>query len=86
MSTTITCPVCGRRNIYEFRFGGENRGARPFDSEASPEEWYSYVHLRNNAAGPQQEWWYHRDGCGVWFTIWRDVTNDIEVEMKEKAI
>jgi len=29
MAITITCPVCGRRNLYEFRFGGEERGPRP---------------------------------------------------------
>jgi len=79
MSATITCPICGPRNIYEFRFGGENRGPRPFDNEATPQQWYAYVHLRTNAAGPQEEWWYHRDGCGTWFTIWRDVTIDREV-------
>jgi sarcosine oxidase subunit delta len=83
MSATITCPICGRRNIYEFRFGGEDRGPRPFDDQATAQQWYAYVHLRTNTAGPQQEWWYHRDGCGTWFTTWRDVTLDCEVEAKE---
>ncbi len=83
MSATITCPICGPRSIYEFRFGGENRGPRLFDSQADPGQWYTYVHLRTNAAGPQEEWWYHRDGCGTWFTVWRDVTRDREVTVGE---
>jgi len=81
MSFMITCPICGKRNIYEFRFGGEDRGKRPFGNTApSREAWYDYVHARTNAAGPQPEMWYHRDGCGVWFSIWRDTTTNLEVE------
>lgn len=83
MPYTIVCPNCGRRDIHEFRFGGEDRGPRPFDDEATPEVWCEYVHLRTNAAGPQKEWWYHRDGCCTWFTIWRDPTVNQQVRAPE---
>ena len=82
MSFTITCPICGPRNIYEFRFGGEDRGKRPFKNEATKEEWYDYIHARSNPAGVQPEMWYHRDGCGVWFAIDRDTTTNQEVKKK----
>ena len=83
MPYSIVCPNCGYRDIHEFRFGGEDRGPRPFDDKASPEAWSEYVHLRTNAAGPQKEWWYHRDGCGTWFTIWRDPTTNLQVKEPE---
>jgi sarcosine oxidase subunit delta len=75
----ITCPVCGRRNGYEFRFGGEDKGPRPEAPELSREDWCDYVHLNECRAGVQKEWWFHRDGCGTWFTIWRDTTTNLEV-------
>jgi len=85
VSFMITCPVCGRRNIKEFRFGGENRGPKPFDNEATPDEWYDYTYLRTNRAEAQQEFWFHKDGCGTWFTIWRDLATDLEVPKKENS-
>lgn len=81
MPFIITCPVCGPRNVYEFRFGGEDRGPRPFDNETSPEAWYDYVHAFTNAAEPQTEWWFHRDGCGEWITIKRDPRNNLEIKL-----
>ncbi|PIE61088.1 MAG: sarcosine oxidase subunit delta, partial [Desulfobacterales bacterium] len=29
MALTLTCPICGKRNGYEFRYGGEEKGPRP---------------------------------------------------------
>jgi len=79
MSFTITCPVCGKRDLYEFRFGSEERGARPAEQGLTPEAYWDYVHRRTNASGPQREWWFHRDGCGTWFTVWRDTLTNREV-------
>jgi sarcosine oxidase subunit delta len=79
MSFTITCPVCGKRDLYEFRFGSEERGARPAEEGLTPETYWDYVHRRTNASGPQKEWWLHRDGCGTWFTVWRDTLTNREV-------
>ena len=37
-----------------------------------------YVYFRDNVAGVQREWWYHRAGCGLWFVAERDTrTNDV---------
>ncbi len=82
MSLIINCPICGRRNGYEFRFGGEDHGPRP-DGPLSPEIWCDHVHLRDNAGGVQAEWWYHRDGCGSWFTIRRDTLANRQVTEPE---
>ena len=51
MSFIITCPVCGRRNSYEFRFGGEERGSRPDEEGLTPAAWCDYVHMRSNVGG-----------------------------------
>ena len=83
MSFLITCPICGKRNAYEFRFGNEERGPRPSGDGVTPREWCDYVHMRSNVAGPQKEWWVHKDGCGAWFTIWRDTRTNLEVNAPE---
>ena len=54
--------------MYEFRFGGEDSSGGErialFD--------------RNNTAGTQKEWWYHRDGCREWLVAVRNtVTNQV---------
>jgi len=84
MSLTITCPICGKRNGYEFRFGGEEKGPRPDDKGLTAEAWCDYNHLRSNIFGIQREWWYHRDGCGIWFKIWRDTRTNLEVHAPEQ--
>jgi len=80
MSFTITCPICGKRDLYEFRFGGEVRGPRPDEEGLTPEAYCQFVHMRTNAGGPEKEWWYHKDGCATWFTIWRDTLTNREVK------
>jgi heterotetrameric sarcosine oxidase delta subunit len=84
MSLTITCPICGKRDGYEFRFGGEERGPRPDEEGLTHEQWCDYVHMRVNKAGIQREWWYHRDGCGSWFTIERNTLTNLEVKGREE--
>ena len=64
MAFTITCPVCGKRNGYEFRYGGVDKGPRPDEEGLTPEKWCEYVHMNECVAGIQKEWWFHRDGCG----------------------
>jgi sarcosine oxidase delta subunit len=79
MSFTITCPVCGKRDLYEFRFGNEDRGPAP-DQEGLAKNSMcrgDHAHWRRR---PQKEWWCHKDGCGVWFTIWRDTTTGRETD------
>jgi len=84
MALLITCPVCGPRNGYEFRFGGRDIGPRPPDGALSdPEAWCEHIHLRDNTAGLHKEWWFHRDGCGLWFTTVRDTDLNREAEPRE---
>jgi len=82
MSLKITCPICGERDGYEFIFGSEERGPRPAEESLTPRQWCDYVHMRNNTGGRQTEWWFHRKGCGLWFTIERDTLINREVKSK----
>lgn len=83
MSLLITCPICGRRNGYEFRFGGEDKGPYPWGGGPGPRQWADSVHMNACVAGVQKEWWCHRDGCGMWFTIFRDTTTNVELKDSE---
>ena len=59
------------------RFGGAVR-PRPADPSACRgAEWAAYVYLRDNPAGMQREWWYHRFGCGLWFVAERDTRTNV---------
>ena len=83
MSYTVTCPICGRRDLYEFRFGGEVRGPRPSEQGLTPRAFCEWSHMRDNKPGVQEEWWCHRDGCGSWFTVRRDTLTMREVQNEE---
>jgi sarcosine oxidase subunit delta len=86
MSFMITCPNCGRRDVHEFRFGSEVRDHMSIEAAVNKKERYELIHQRSNAAGPQEELWFHRDGCEAWFTVWRDTCNDLEIPTpKEEA-
>ena len=39
--------------------------------------------MADSRFGVQKEWWYHRRGCGTWFTIYRDTVKNIEVSAKD---
>jgi sarcosine oxidase subunit delta len=83
VAATLTCPICGKRNGYEFRYGGVDKGPRPDEEILSSATWCDYVHMNKCVAGVQKEWWFHRDGCGAWFTTFRDTTTNLEVEKPE---
>ena len=76
MSFHLPCPNCGPRDVNEFRFQGEvtlRPGANPTLRQLT-----DYVYFRDNVAGVQREWWYHRVGCGLWFLAERDTrTNEV---------
>ena len=96
MTFRLTCPVCGKRDVYEFTFGGQERGLRPAQEGLSAEEHFRWVQFRlipgggqgagddgpgvGEHASPQEEWWYHGQGCGVWFRVTRDPGTNREVE------
>jgi methylglutamate dehydrogenase subunit B len=76
MSFLLPCPNCGPRDVNEFSYAGEVT-KRPKESPTL-RELTSYVYFRENVAGVQREWWYHRFGCEVWFQAERDTrTNEI---------
>jgi sarcosine oxidase subunit delta len=76
MTFVLECPACGPRDVYEFRYQGEvtrRPAASPTQHDLS-----AYVYFRDNVAGVQREWWYHRTGCGLWFVAERDTcTNEV---------
>lgn len=75
MSVLVPCPFCGERPFTEFTFGGELRDA----SSPDPTSDFERVYLRENAAGPQRERWFHALGCRRWLSATRDTaTNRFE--------
>lgn len=75
MAFLLACPNCGPRGVYEFRYGGE-LNPRPVDVSADDPSWAAYLYFRTNAAGVQDEWWYHRAGCQRWFKARRDTRSN----------
>jgi sarcosine oxidase, subunit delta len=76
VSYVLTCPNCGPREVTDFSFGGEVN-PRP-RTAPSPRELGAYNYFRDNVAGVQREWWFHRSGCGEWFLAERDTrTNQV---------
>ena len=76
MAFLLNCPNCGQRNVYDFRFGGEAL-TRPAP-DASHEDLTAYLYARENADGPQREWWNHNLGCRKWFIAVRNThTNEV---------
>jgi heterotetrameric sarcosine oxidase delta subunit len=76
MSFLVPCPNCGPRDVNEFAYAGEVL-RRP-TTAPSLRELTSYLYLRENVAGVQREWWYHRFGCESWFLAERDTrTNEV---------
>lgn len=88
MALFIRCPICGPRNGYEFRYGGEDRGPRPEGRDGTPltpRQWCEWTHLNTCAAGVVTEWWLHQSGCGIWFKIQRDTVVNRQVEVSGPA-
>jgi heterotetrameric sarcosine oxidase delta subunit len=77
MSFLLPCPNCGSRDVNEFACAGEVT-RRPKSAPESFRELTEYLYFRDNVAGVQREWWYHRHGCEMWFFADRDTrTNDV---------
>ncbi len=68
----MPCPTCGERPYTEFTYGGE---VRPIDAPDLRAD-FERVYLRENAAGPQDERWFHALGCRRWTTIRRDTASN----------
>jgi sarcosine oxidase subunit delta len=78
MSFLLPCPNCGPRSVYEFRFGGEDESQKSLDPAYMATHGNVAAYDKNNVAGVQTEWWYHRDGCCEWLVAVRNtVTNQV---------
>lgn len=66
----IPCPYCGPRDAHEFVYRGDAAPLRPDDGQAG--QMADYVYLRDNPAGPMDEYWYHAQGCRNWLVLRRD--------------
>ncbi len=68
----LPCPICGERDRREFYYKGAAVALDRPASEAGPEAWDNYVHLRENPAGETRELWYHESGCSAWLVVTRN--------------
>lgn len=69
----LPCPFCGSRDSREFTYRGDAAPLRPTGQEARA--MHDYVYLRDNPAGPIEEFWYHNQGCRQWLRVTRDTRN-----------
>lgn len=79
MSFLLSCPICGPRDVYEFRYGGEVR-TRP-QPGTGQEVWADHLYGRVNVAGIERAWWFHRTGCRRWFQAERDTRDNTVVRV-----
>ncbi len=69
----LDCPYCGLRDHEEFSYIGDATKRRPaHGGEASAEEWFDYVYIRDNPRGPHQEIWQHIQGCRAFIRVLRN--------------
>jgi len=73
----IPCPWCGKRDVAEFRCGGEAHIVRPeTPGRADDAAWADYLFMRRNPKGVHYERWRHTHGCRRWFHVVRDTASD----------
>lgn len=73
----ICCPFCGVRDHTEFSYEGDATVKYPA-LDASEDEWFEAVYLRDNPRGKHIEYWRHAYGCGAFLEVERDtVTHEI---------
>jgi methylglutamate dehydrogenase subunit B len=68
----IRCPHCGERPSEEFTYLGDATPERPESSDASMDQWFDYVYLRDNPKGAMFEYWHHSGGCRSWLVAERN--------------
>ena len=68
----IDCPVCGRRDHTEFRYGGDATKPRPAHGTSAPAVWHDFNFLFDNPKGAHTEYWQHVLGCRRWLVVERD--------------
>jgi sarcosine oxidase subunit delta len=75
----LVCPICGRRPLDEFTFGGERREVPASITDADDRD-FDEVWIFENPDGPTTERWFHAFGCRRWLTIRRDTSIDQVLE------
>ena len=76
MASLIPCPYCGIRPREEFSVRGAALRRPP--PEALEDDWFAYVHLRDNPRGVLAEFWHHAGGCRRWLIVTRNTaTHDV---------
>ncbi|MEM7095958.1 MAG: sarcosine oxidase subunit delta [Actinomycetota bacterium] len=71
----VPCPYCGPRNASDLRHVGESH-VRPDPNTATPEEWRTYLYLRDNAADWTTETWYGTRCCRKYFKVERNTATN----------
>ena len=74
----LTCPICGRRPIDEFTFGGERRPVPDWiegDDARNLDEVWNF----ENPDGVTTERLFHTAGCRRWLSVHRDTSTDTVV-------
>ena len=78
----VTCPLCGKRDYTEFRYGGDASKARPAHGTGEERRWHDHVFLFDNPKGWHREFWQHVLGCRTWLMLERDTaTNTVGQSM-----
>jgi sarcosine oxidase subunit delta len=76
----LTCPLCGPRDLREFRYRGSAKlMARP---APNAEAFHDYLNLRDNPAGPNPELWQHAWGCRAWLRVVRDTRTHAVLDVR----
>jgi heterotetrameric sarcosine oxidase delta subunit len=74
------CPVCGRRPLDEFTYGGERRPVPESITDEDDRD-FDEVWIFDNPDGPITERWFHSAGCRRWLTVRRDTSTDVVLEI-----
>ncbi len=70
----IDHPLLGPRDAAEFVYLGDAALLHRPDpaAENAADDFYTYLHLRDNIAGEQRELWYHEQGDRSWLVVTRN--------------
>jgi len=70
----IEHPLLGLRDIAEFVYLGDAALLERPDpaSQTAQDDFYEYLHLRDNIAGEHRELWYHEQGDRSWLVVTRN--------------
>jgi sarcosine oxidase subunit delta len=71
----INCPHCGPPPENQLPHPPQAHLARPAP-ECTDAEWAEYLYMRDNPRGLHAERWRHLHGCGQFFNIVRNTSDD----------